>query len=78
MCTEHWPSRQAEQTYFLLVNVLLGYIGPLIVISGCYAVIWHKVAHRHVPGERQRHEQHLARNRLKVGTILNIPLHWIH
>lgn len=66
MCVERWPSRHLERAYFIVVNVLLGYVGPLVVITGCYASIWHKAANRRLPGEQMTHQQQQARMRLKV------------
>ncbi|GAB6024238.1 hypothetical protein CHUAL_008933 [Chamberlinius hualienensis] len=48
-CREHWPSVESEKLYFLIGNLLLCYVIPLVVITYCYVMIWLKVWSRIIP-----------------------------
>lgn len=51
VCIEIWPNETSERTYFVLANLILCYVLPLLLISACYIAIWIKVWRRTVPGE---------------------------
>jgi hypothetical protein len=51
VCIEIWPNKASERTYFVLANLFLCYVLPLLLISACYIAIWIKVWRRTVPGE---------------------------
>ena len=48
-CIERWPDWLDGNLYFLIVNVMLGYVLPLILISICYILIYVRVWKRNIP-----------------------------
>lgn len=40
-----------KDSYFIVVNLLLSYVIPLIIITICYTIIFVKIARRNIPGE---------------------------
>uniref|UniRef100_A0A182P2I5 G-protein coupled receptors family 1 profile domain-containing protein n=1 Tax=Anopheles epiroticus TaxID=199890 RepID=A0A182P2I5_9DIPT len=69
ICTELWPSRASESWYFLFANLFFCYLGPLIVISICYVIIWKNVAYRNLPREMIINRRNEVFNRSKVKVI---------
>uniref|UniRef100_A0A336MZM8 CSON009136 protein n=1 Tax=Culicoides sonorensis TaxID=179676 RepID=A0A336MZM8_CULSO len=51
VCIELWPTQQSGDWYFLIANLFICYLGPLIVISVCYVIIWKRVSNRGLPHE---------------------------
>uniref|UniRef100_A0A182RNI6 G_PROTEIN_RECEP_F1_2 domain-containing protein n=1 Tax=Anopheles funestus TaxID=62324 RepID=A0A182RNI6_ANOFN len=69
ICTELWPTPASESWYFLFANLFFCYLGPLIVISICYVIIWKKVAYRNLPREMIINRKNEVFNRSKVKVI---------
>ncbi|XP_062554736.1 neuropeptide SIFamide receptor-like [Armigeres subalbatus] len=69
ICTELWPSPASESWYFLFANLFLCYLGPLIVISICYVIIWKNVAYRKLPRDLIISRKDEIYNRSKVKVI---------
>lgn len=69
ICTELWPSPASESWYFLFANLFLCYLGPLIVISICYVIIWKNVAYRKLPRDLIISRKSEVYNRSKVKVV---------
>ncbi|XP_040171392.1 neuropeptide SIFamide receptor-like [Anopheles arabiensis] len=69
ICTELWPTPASESWYFLFANLFFCYLGPLIVISICYVIIWKNVAYRNLPREMIINRKNDVFNRSKVKVI---------
>uniref|UniRef100_A0A182VR76 G-protein coupled receptors family 1 profile domain-containing protein n=1 Tax=Anopheles minimus TaxID=112268 RepID=A0A182VR76_9DIPT len=69
ICTELWPTPASESWYFLFANLFFCYLGPLIVISFCYVIIWKNVAYRNLPREMIINRKNEVFNRSKVKVI---------
>uniref|UniRef100_A0A182N4A6 G-protein coupled receptors family 1 profile domain-containing protein n=1 Tax=Anopheles dirus TaxID=7168 RepID=A0A182N4A6_9DIPT len=69
ICTELWPTPASESWYFLFANLFFCYLGPLIVISICYVIIWKNVAYRNLPREMIINRKNEVFNRSKVKVI---------
>ncbi|XP_055609221.1 neuropeptide SIFamide receptor-like [Uranotaenia lowii] len=69
ICTELWPSPASESWYFLFANLFLCYLGPLLVISVCYLIIWKNVAYRNLPRDLIISRKNEVFNRSKVKVI---------
>ncbi|ETN64242.1 g-protein coupled receptor [Anopheles darlingi] len=69
ICTEMWPTQESESWYFLFANLFFCYLGPLIVISICYVIIWKNVAYRNLPREMIINRKNDVFNRSKVKVI---------
>ncbi|XP_058824408.1 neuropeptide SIFamide receptor-like [Topomyia yanbarensis] len=69
ICTELWPSPASESWYFLFANLFLCYLGPLIVISICYLIIWKNVAYRKLPRDLIISRKNEVFNKSKVKVI---------
>ncbi|KAG4065833.1 hypothetical protein HA402_012511 [Bradysia odoriphaga] len=73
ICTEIWPSPTHEKLFFIIANVLMFYLGPLVVISICYILIWQSVRRRNVPGEYNDQRSVINcinKSRLKVAKMV--------
>ena len=46
VCEQRWPSFGMERNYFLAAIFVTCYTIPLVVISGCYALIGRRVSNR--------------------------------
>lgn len=44
LCLELWPDNYYGNLYFLIANLLICYVIPMIMISICYTLIWIKVS----------------------------------
>lgn len=51
ICVEDWPNKNLERTFFIVANLILNYLLPLVIISACYICIWMTVWQRSVPCE---------------------------
>ncbi|XP_055539864.1 neuropeptide SIFamide receptor-like [Wyeomyia smithii] len=69
ICTELWPSPASESWYFLFANLILCYLGPLLVISICYVIIWKNVAYRKLPRDLIISRKNEVFNQSKVKVI---------
>ncbi|RWS30918.1 SIFamide receptor-like protein [Leptotrombidium deliense] len=79
LCVEKWPDEVSEITYFVVANLCLCYLIPLIVITACYFAIWIKVWKRNIPGEKGANtgkniniqmEAVMQRSKLKVAKMM--------
>lgn len=52
LCEEDWPDDELEVWYFVIANLCLCYLIPLVVIAACYLAIWLKVWKRNIPGSQ--------------------------
>lgn len=50
MCTEEWPHPFMGNVYFAVAHLTLCYVGPLVIIVLCYALICRRIWHRQIPG----------------------------
>lgn len=68
---ESWPTPESGNVYFVVANLLLCYVLPLLVIAVCYMCIWKKVSCRKVPGEPMHNGANLVqRSKMKVITMI--------
>lgn len=78
-CLEIWPDFLNGNIYFLVFNVLLGYLIPLIVISVCYIFIYIKVWKRDIPTDSKnaQMERMQQNSKIKVSWV-NCMCYEIH
>ena len=62
ICHENWPDEASGVTYFVIANLCLCYLIPLVVITACYLAIWLKVWRRQVPGASEARDSKSGRN----------------
>ncbi|KAF6211457.1 hypothetical protein GE061_011969 [Apolygus lucorum] len=75
LCLEAWPTPHSENVYFVVANLVMCYLLPLILISICYLLIWQKVCKRSLPGEQHAHgEQVIQRSKMKVIKMLMVVI----
>jgi neuropeptide FF receptor 2 len=85
VCIELWPTHEYEKWYFIFANLVVGYLGPLLVISICYICIWYKVVYRKLPNGMVvsvRNRQVIHRNKFKVVkmvfvVIITFAISWL-
>lgn len=68
-CLEIWPDFLNGNIYFLVFNVLLGYLIPLIVISVCYIFIYIKVWKRDIPTDSKNAQMERMQQNSKIKVI---------
>lgn len=73
-CLEMWPDYLNGNIYFLVFNVMLGYLIPLVVISVCYIFIYIKVWKRDIPTDTKTEQmerlQHTSKIKVRTNTNL--------
>ncbi|CAG0879335.1 unnamed protein product [Darwinula stevensoni] len=73
-CREEWTDPLTEKIYFIVANLVICYLAPLLLISICYILIFVKVCRRDIPGERTNYDQHVMelhqRSKFKVIQML--------
>ena len=67
ICNENWPDETSGTTYFVVANLCLCYLVPLIIITACYLAIWLKVWRRNIPGAGEASDT-------KTGKSLNLQM----
>lgn len=67
LCLESWPDEGLEIAYFVIANLCLCYLIPLVVVTACYLAIWLKVWKRSIPG-------HGEMGTSKTGKNLNLQM----
>jgi len=67
VCRDVWEDPKTEETYFIVANLGLFYIVPLIIITACYLAIWLKVWKRNIPGATENSDT-------KTGKSLNLQM----
>lgn len=75
-CLEIWPEYLNGNIYFMMFNVVLGYIVPMFMISMCYILIWFKVWKRTIPTDsRDAHMERIQQSsKVKVIKMLVIVI----
>lgn len=68
-CLERWPYWLNGNLYFLIVNVILGYIIPLILISICYVLIYMKVWKRDIPTDSKSAQMERMQQKSKYKVL---------
>ncbi|OXA52831.1 Neuropeptide FF receptor 2 [Folsomia candida] len=82
-CLEKWPAGMDGDLYFLIGNMLLCYVLPLIVISFCYLLIWLRVIYRNVPTDsvatlqKIHHKAKIGVLKMLVVVVLVFLLSWL-
>ncbi|BES99711.1 receptor [Nesidiocoris tenuis] len=75
LCLEAWPTPHSENVYFVVANLVMCYLLPLVLISICYLLIWKRVCKRSLPGEQHAHgEQVIQRSKMKVIKMLMVVI----
>lgn len=67
ICNENWPDETSGTTYFVIANLCLCYLIPLVIITACYLAIWLKVWRRNIPGAGENSDT-------KTGKSLNLQM----
>ena len=67
LCNEVWPDESTGVTYFVVANLCLCYLIPLVIITACYLAIWLKVWKRNIPGAGETSDS-------KTGKSLNLQM----
>lgn len=70
---ELWPNVDISNVYYVIANLLLCYLLPLLVISICFFCIWRRVNDRTLPGEPiDRCNALIRRSKMKVTKMMLI------
>lgn len=70
VCREVWPTEQMGTIYFLVANLVVCYLLPLMVFLICYGCIWHRLCRRVLPGEGAHNNGLVRRSKIKVIKML--------
>lgn len=72
VCKEDWPGAEHDLVFFVVANLILCYLLPLLIISICYILIWIKVWTRKLPGETRDHcmDIMIYKSKIKVVKML--------
>lgn len=74
-CLESWPTPDNGDIYFVVANLVMCYLVPLLLISACYYLIWRRVCGRQLPGEVQLYQELIIhRSKVKVIKMLLIVI----
>ncbi|CAD6233774.1 GSCOCG00007270001-RA-CDS [Cotesia congregata] len=68
-CVERWPRPQDGTLFFLIGNLLLCYVLPMILISLCYILIWIKVWRRNIPTDTKDAQMERIQQKSKVKVV---------
>ncbi|XP_063708943.1 neuropeptide SIFamide receptor-like [Culicoides brevitarsis] len=76
VCIELWPTQQSGDIFFLIANLFICYLGPLMVISVCYVIIWNRVSNRRLPREIvvNRKNDIYTKSKMKVLKMLLVVI----
>ncbi|XP_011260790.1 neuropeptide SIFamide receptor [Camponotus floridanus] len=69
LCLETWPHPEDGSLFFLIGNLLLCYVLPMILISLCYILIWIKVWRRHIPTDTKDAQMERLQQKSKVKVV---------
>ncbi|XP_015602116.1 neuropeptide SIFamide receptor [Cephus cinctus] len=69
LCLEKWPRQENETMFFLIGNLMLCYVLPMILISLCYILIWIKVWRRHIPTDTKDAQMERIQQKSKVKVV---------
>ncbi|KAG8185439.1 hypothetical protein JTE90_022370 [Oedothorax gibbosus] len=70
VCREVWPTEQMGTVYFLVANLVICYLLPLLVFLVCYGSIWYRLCSRVLPGEGAHNNLLAKRSKIKVIKML--------
>ncbi|XP_011691919.1 PREDICTED: neuropeptide FF receptor 2 [Wasmannia auropunctata] len=68
-CLEKWPHPKDGSLFFLIGNLTLCYVLPMILISLCYILIWIKVWRRHIPTDTKDAQMERIQQKSKVKVV---------
>ncbi|KAK0171492.1 hypothetical protein PV327_011212, partial [Microctonus hyperodae] len=68
-CVETWPRPQDGTLFFLIGNLMLCYVMPMILISLCYILIWIKVWRRNIPTDTKDAQMERIQQKSKVKVV---------
>ncbi|XP_014479466.1 PREDICTED: neuropeptide FF receptor 2-like [Dinoponera quadriceps] len=68
-CLETWPHPEDGSLFFLIGNLTLCYVLPMILISLCYILIWIKVWRRHIPTDTKDAQMERIQQKSKVKVV---------
>lgn len=63
-CMETWSDADSESLYFIIVNLIICYIGPIIVLAICYSIILKRILKQKTL--HQNSKEAFQRNKIKV------------
>ncbi|XP_046737593.1 neuropeptide SIFamide receptor [Diprion similis] len=69
LCLEVWPEPLDGSLFFLIGNLMLCYVLPMILISMCYVLIWIKVWKRHIPNDTKDAQMERIQQKSKVKVV---------
>ncbi|XP_012283008.2 neuropeptide SIFamide receptor [Orussus abietinus] len=69
LCLEKWPRPEDGSLFFLIGNLMLCYVLPMILISLCYILIWIKVWRRHIPTDTKDAQMERIQQKSKVKVV---------
>lgn len=69
LCLEVWPDNLNGNLYFLLGNLGLCYVVPMVAITVCYAMIWIKVWRRTIPTDNKDAQMERIQQKSKVKVV---------
>ncbi|XP_070160729.1 SIFamide receptor [Polyergus mexicanus] len=69
LCVEKWPHPEDGTLFFLIGNLILCYVLPMILISLCYILIWIKVWRRHIPTDTKDAQMERLQQKSKVKVV---------
>ncbi|XP_029156860.1 neuropeptide SIFamide receptor-like [Nylanderia fulva] len=69
LCVETWPHPEDGTLFFLIGNLILCYVLPMILISLCYILIWIKVWRRHIPTDTKDAQMERLQQKSKVKVV---------
>lgn len=69
LCLEVWPEPLDGSLFFLIANLMLCYVLPMILISMCYVLIWIKVWKRHIPNDTKDAQMERIQQKSKVKVV---------
>lgn len=68
-CVERWPRPQDGTLFFIICNLMLCYVLPMILISLCYILIWIKVWRRNIPTDTKDAQMERIQQKSKVKVV---------
>ncbi|XP_050436017.1 neuropeptide SIFamide receptor-like [Adelges cooleyi] len=74
LCLEVWPDYLDGNLYFLVGNLGMCYVVPMIAISLCYIMIWVKVSRRTIPTDNKDAQMERIQQKSKVKVVKMLAL----
>ena len=69
LCIEMWPRPQDGSLFFLVGNLMLCYVLPMLLISICYILIWIRVWKRDIPTDTKDAQMERLQQKSKVKVV---------